>query len=173
MTPEPRLEVAADKPDVSSPLGRLAEAQKHREKTRTDFLPVTGYSDGFEAEIGLLDSPEAASAGLRLIGVLQGSTIQPTLEDAALVVATSVVGLYTPSATGEREKVIDGNGQPVRFDERYGQAVGVPDIKTGEGAVFAVFSQGMKLDAQSLMAFATAIAGWSMGLDAEDTVKGS
>jgi hypothetical protein len=162
-----------------SPLERLRAATAQRKAETFETFDVPGDL-GLVAKVGLIEDGEDAQRAIRMMTGLVTKGVakqEDEIDEAAHVIAAAVMSLHYRNEQGDLEQIEDEHGIPLRFDNRYGPAVGVPDLTTGSAAVLAVFTTGddpPRLDAISLIAFATNIAVWITGRGgAADLVPGS
>ncbi len=118
-------------------------------------LQVPGWDDDLVAQIDGSDERAAAQA--------RAWHAAARLDETADMIAAAVKRLYTRAADGQLEAVVDlTSGLQLRFDGRFGPAVGVPYCTTPRGAVMLAFSVGEPptIDVAGLTEFATSINRW-------------
>jgi len=157
-----------------SPLERMRTAYEGRQESRTTDVPI--WDDGtLVARVGLVDTAGARDAMRTLMRLMSDDAGELSQSDLAGVVAAATVGLYSRTASGELEPILDADGEQLTFDARFGEAIGVPAIATPAEAVLAAMTEGTPptVNALRLLTTATLIAGWLIGSDdAEAAVEG-
>lgn len=159
-----------------SPLARLRASYQARQKVAPARY-VDIWDDGsLVARLARASDIASARAVMRTVAVLiDGSedTLTVTEDDLADVVAMATAELCYRDEGGKNAPL--GDGAPLRFDGAYGAAIGVPEVATPRGAVFAAFSSPVteggpaELDTLALMATASAIAFTLAGMSEEAT----
>lgn len=129
----------------SSPLARLRASYEARQQADPARY-VDIWSDGtLVAKIARTEDIAAASSLLRAVGSLLGvqgfEQLDLSAEDLADIIASSTQSLHERDEHGEPvREPISIDGVALRFDAGYGKAIGLPDVTTSRGAVFAAFT---------------------------------
>jgi len=145
---------------VDSPMARVRAKYAARQKTRTFDLDL--WDGELVARVGLVDVAGARGA-LRTLASLGSDAVAELDPDAmADALAEAVVGLYERQEDGSLVQLFDEHGLAVRFDQRFGQWLGVPECNTARGAVLTVFTEGElpRVNAFALLAAVSQVAAW-------------
>lgn len=145
-----------------SPLAGLRAKYKERQESADD-LWVDVWEDGsLVAKIQRVDTT-GASRIIRTIGAMVSpdSGVEITTKDLAEVIAAATESLHERREDGTMVPILDPQGTPLRFDRRFGEAIGAPELATPVAAVIGAFTDGdpPSLNTVRMMACATTIAG--------------
>jgi hypothetical protein len=138
-----------------TPLERVQSRLAARRRETHINLHVPGWDDDLIARV---DRSNDGTAEL-----VRGWHAGAELDATADMVAAAVTRLYTRGRDGKLEAVVDpASGVQLRFDGRFGPAVGVPYCTTPRGAVMLAFSVGEPptIDDAALSEFAASIQRW-------------
>lgn len=144
---------------ADSPLARLRRAYVERRREAELFLPVPGWGGDLVARVTIPDHDFA-----------RGLTATPGTPDwAADFVAAVVADLHQADGAdedGERHlEPLEGAFGPLRFDARYGETVGLDDVRSPRAAVLSAFTSGGEdsmpaLNVVALADFASTVEHW-------------
>lgn len=120
---------------AASPLARLRHAYDARRRSAELFLPVPGWEEtSLVARVVVPDED-----------FLRRLTTSPgTVDWMADFVALTVAGLFEVDGEGEDPQLtpVEGPAGVLRFDARFGDAIGAPDVNSPRAAVLAAFTVG-------------------------------
>jgi hypothetical protein len=166
----------------NSPVARLRASYQARQQADPDRFVDVWDAGELVAKIGRSEDMDAARTVMRTMSVMirpeLAEQIEITPDDLADVLAATTMSLHVRNGNG-LEPLLIGDGQPVRFDHTYGQAIEVPEITTPRGAVFAAFTSPVvddgppELDTLKLMAVVSRVcATLATGRDVAQEVVG-
>lgn len=156
---QPLEQAAAPASTAAAPGSPLDRVRRRYQQRRTELhldLPVPGATWGGDliARVRVLDE--------RTTRAISERAGDEGLEQTADIVAASVAGLLVRAEDGALEPLLDEDGEPVAFDERFGDAIGVPACDSPRRAVFLAFSEGSpaSVNVLALGSFVDRIGRW-------------
>ena len=140
---------------ADNPLDRARQRLAARRRERHFNVGVPGWGDELVARVDECD-PWVAD-------LITTWTLDAGVDATADLIAAAVTRLYVRTETGELAAIVDpSSGQQLRFDGRFGPALGVPYCTTPRAAVLLAFSEGEPpvVDTAGLAELAAAIQRW-------------
>lgn len=134
-----------------SSLARLRGAYKARQEAEPPKY-VDIWDDGdLVAQVARTEDMDASTGIMRTMGALVSADVAASLgiqpETLADILASTTVALFARESDGTLEPMLTASGEPLRFGADFGVAIGVPEITTAQGAVFAAFTSPATEDA--------------------------
>lgn len=151
-----------------SPLARLrANYEARQEADPARYVDVWDAGE-LVAHVARNEDMAAARGLLMTMGAIVNpalaAEIEVTADTLADILASATVGLYVRNPDGTLEPLPSESGAPLRFEAEFGKVIGVPEITTPRGAVFAAFTSPATedgppvLDVVRLMAVVTRVS---------------
>ncbi len=147
-----------------SPLARLRAGFEARQEADPDrwvdiwpggeLVAKIGRGGGIAGAVGTARTTMALA---RVNDADEAQQLGLSVEDLADVIAAATISLHTRDEAGEHEPIVSEHGLPLRFDEQFGAAIGVPEVVTPRGAVMVAFTGGEPPEVDALMLLMTAL----------------
>jgi hypothetical protein len=150
-------------PAADSPLARVRRRYAQRREELHLDLPIPGatWNGELVARVRIVDEHTARA-------VVEHEA-RDGLDETADVVAAAVGELLTRAEDGSLEPLLGDDGAPLRFDARFGAALGEPGYETARAAVFLAFTEGAPpaVNVLALGSFVERINRWLSDTSAE------